>query len=383
MYRKSGKYHTGVDDGFKPRLPLDISKIEDFDDMLMAMESTAFGARQLGKAADVLFKMADDKDTFVVLTLSGAMTPAGMGLLICEMIEQGLVHAVISTGALMTHGFVEASGGSHFQCKPGKMDDMILFENGYDRIHDVLELERNLDCAGIILNEVLGQIRQKHSLSSRIILRALGKRLVESTKDRGILKSAYLNNIPVYVPAFTDSEMGLEMALYNRRRIAEGEEPLSFNPFSDLEHFLELFNQQKKLGIFTIGGGVPRNWAQQAAPYLDVIQSRMPEGRVPVHLESKRFSYAVRICPDSVEWGGLSGCTYEEGKSWGKFEPDCEYAEVISDATMAWPFIVKAVIQRLRKHGIPVVKKNFDLRDQLKRVSELSFKYKLEGQHPV
>src|SRR3990167_4258618 len=102
MYRDVKNYHTGID--LVPLQPLDLSKINDFDDMLRAQSLTAFGGRTVGEAVDTLFKMASDKDAFVILTLSGAMTPAKMGLLVCDMIDKGYVHAVVSTGASITHG---------------------------------------------------------------------------------------------------------------------------------------------------------------------------------------------------------------------------------------------------------------------------------------
>jgi deoxyhypusine synthase len=115
----------------------------------------------------------------------------------------------------------------------------------------------------------------------------------------------------------------------------------------DLEHFTNLIRQQKKIGIFTIGGGVPRNWAQQVAPYLDLIDKRVGGGGQFI-----RYQYGVRICPEPVHWGGLSGCTYSEGVSWGKFVPPEEggkFAEVLCDATIAWPIILKAVMERMAK----------------------------------
>ena len=118
--------------------------------------------------------------------------------------------------------------------------------------------------------------------------------------------------------------------------------------------------KQKKLGIFTIGGGVPRNWAQQVGPYLDLIRWRILEkGKKESYFAKegdpyfKRFNYAVRICPEPVYWGGLSGCSYSEGVSWGKFVPENEggrFAEVLSDATIVWPIILKAVMERMEKN---------------------------------
>ncbi|HMK65219.1 MAG TPA: deoxyhypusine synthase family protein, partial [Thermodesulfobacteriota bacterium] len=91
----------------------------------------------------------------------------------------------------------------------------------------------------------------------------------------------------------------------------------------------------------TIGGGVPRNWAQQVGPFLEILQHRLNE-----ELPLKRFSYGVRICPEPAHWGGLSGCTYSEGVSWGKFvshEEGGRYAEVLCDATIAWPILMAGV----------------------------------------
>ena len=171
---------------------------------------------------------------------------------------------------------------------------------------------------------------------------------MESSPDgRGVLKSAYEKDVPVYVPAFTDSELGLNVGLHNRRRKKQGKPPIPFDPYLDLEHFTGRLLEQETLGIFTIGGGVPRNWAQQFSPYLEIIKKRIGGEDSPKLL---RYRYGVRICPEPVHWGGLSGCTYSEGVSWGKFIPPSEggrWAEVHSDATLAWPILIKAVQERL------------------------------------
>ena len=118
-----------------------------------------------------------------------------------------------------------------------------------------------------------------------------------------------------------------------------------FNPFLDLVQYARQIGQARELGILTIGGGVPRNWAQQVGPYYDIVNHR-----VGTALKAPRFKYGVRICPEPVHWGGLSGCTYTEGVSWGKFLPASEggrYAEVHADATVCWPLLMKAVLEEL------------------------------------
>lgn len=290
--------------------------------------------------------MARDKDCYRVLTLSGAMTVAKMGLVICDMIDNGLADAVISTGALMAHGFVESVGMRHFKYT-WNMKDEELYEKGYDRIYDTLELEKNLDDASEIFDKVLEGLDEKEVLCSHKINGILGEYLVKNTKGRGVLKSAFEKKVPVYVPAFTDSELGLDFALHNRKRADEKKQPLQFNPFLDLEDFASRIKAAPKIGIFTIGGGVPRNWAQQAACYLDLVNNRIGHGG-----DFKRYSYAVRICPEPVHWGGMSGCSYSEGVSWGKIVPQSEggrFVEVFDDATIAWPLIVKSVMERMKK----------------------------------
>ncbi|OGN01340.1 MAG: hypothetical protein A3I26_02210 [Candidatus Yanofskybacteria bacterium RIFCSPLOWO2_02_FULL_43_10] len=375
-HRNAHQYHTGFDDNLTPLEPLDLSKINDFDDMLRSQSLTAFGGRTVGEAADTLFKMITDKNVFVVMTLSGAMTPAKMGLLVCEMVERGFVHAIVSTGALMTHGFVESSGRKHFKYNPA-MSDSDLYEKGYNRIYDVIEPEINLDETEGIVHQILKKLPQNQILTSRTITRELGQWLTENTKERGILKSARLMNVPVYIPADTDSELGLDVYIYLLRQAIEGEKPFQFNPLLDLQHYTELINQQKKIALFTIGGGVPRNWAQQVAPLLELIQGRMPKNKAPKHIKGIRFSYGLRICPEPVNWGGLSGCTYSEGVSWGKMKLDGNFSEVLQDATVVWPWILKAVIQRLEKRGIKKIKKNFKLTEQLEKVAKLTGKYKM------
>jgi len=125
----------------------------------------------------------------------------------------------------------------------------------------------------------------------------------------------------------------------------------NFNPFLDLGSYTQRIIKASKLGIFTIGGGVPRNWGQQVGPFLEILQHRLKE-----NLPLKRFSYGVRICPEPAHWGGLSGCTYSEGVSWGKFDPIDEggrYAEVLCDATVAWPILMAGVRQKILNQTNP------------------------------
>ena len=368
--RDPKNYHTGFDDGLVPIRSIDPTRSSDTDELCQQMEHVGLGGSAVGDSVRILTNIFTDKDMFTVLTLSGAMTPAGMGLMICDLIDRGCVQAIVSTGALITHGFVQSAGMTHFRHR-SDISDVEAHEKGYNRIYNVIELEKNLDDTEAIVKEVLSELHPDITFSSHLVTRELGRWLVKNTEGRGILKSAFEMNVPVYIPAFTDSELGLDRALYNMERVAEDKNPFNANEFIDLLHFMELFNQQTKAGIYTIGGGVPRNWTQQIAPLLQLIESRMPEGKKPTHLKPKMYCAGVRICPEPVEWGGLSGCPYTEGVAWGKFDPNGQYAEVLADATIIWPFVHQAVFQRLARKGIEKVDKNYDLKTQVEKAEKL------------
>jgi deoxyhypusine synthase len=348
--------HDGRKDGLEPLESLDIKASGNFAEFLERMSRTAFGGRSLGEAFDVLLTMARDAECTKVMTVSGAMTIAKMGRVVCDMIDNGLVDVLISTGAIMAHGLSEATGGVHYKHDP-RVPDKQLYEWGYNRVYDTLEMEANLCDAERFVSQVLREIDPARATCSSHINRELGRRLVADGQMPSVLGCAFRKNVPVYVPAFTDSELGLDVATFALRKgYQEGKEsdleaffsPLpNYNPYLDLYDYARRALGARRLGIFTIGGGVPRNWAQQVGPFVDIINMRLGS-----NLEVPRFTYGVRICPEPVHWGGLSGCTYSEGVSWGKFlsrDEGGRFAEVHCDATIAWPILVRGVLEALGK----------------------------------
>ncbi|MGQ0812737.1 MAG: deoxyhypusine synthase family protein [Nitrospiraceae bacterium] len=359
------EFHDGSKDGLEALEPLDPESIRSFSDLLVAMRKTAFGGRRLGEAFEVLTTMIEDPDCSVVLTLSGAMTIAKMGKIISAMIDHNMVQAVVSTGALIAHGLSESIGKTHYRHQPS-MSDEELFRKGYNRVYDTLEMEANLNYVEHVVSQTLKRLDADQPLSSVMLTRELGKTLADEFEGSGILKSAYIKKVPVYIPAFTDSEVGLDVGTWamgkaidrarSQTKSQEGDLGIlrsihksypSFNPYLDLNSYTDHILSAKRLGILTIGGGVPRNWSQQVAPYVEIGNVRLG-----LNVKPPRFQYGVRICPEPDYWGGLSGCTYQEGISWGKFVPPDQggrFAEVLSDATVVWPLLMMGLLERAGK----------------------------------
>lgn len=343
-------------EGLIPLEPVDLDKIQSFADLLEAMEKTSFSGRQLGKAFKILTDCFTDKDTFVVMTLSGAMTVAKQSLIIGDLIDRGCVDILISTGALLTHGLIEGMGIKHYQCS--NANDSAFFKKGYNRIYDTIELENSLQDLEVMIGEYLEQLipaidGRTPPAGSADFCKRFGLLMAELfPNDRNILTSAARKNVPVYIPAFTDCELGVDLAVrYIHKTNGFQSQPfingtvLPYNPFVDLMDFSNrIYSHKGKLAIFTIGGGVPRNWGQQVAPLIDIMsQQGFP-------MKPCFFSRGVRICPEPAHWGGLSGCTYKEGVSWGKFIPESEggrYAEIYADATTVLPLLIKAVFEKM------------------------------------
>ncbi len=340
------KLHDGREDGLEPLETLDVRRAEGVAGLLEAMSKTAFGGRQLGEAYHVLRAMTDDPDCTVVVTVSGAMTVAKMGRVLCEMIDAGMADLLVTTGAVMAHGLSESIGGVHYKYDP-QVGDRELYAKGYNRVYDTLEMETNLGDAQEIVGRVVAEMDRSRPMCSSAICRELGRRLADDGQMPSILGCAFGRDVPVYVPAFTDSELGLDVANHFLADAADPRQLFTpvphFNPFLDLNDYTRRILSAKRLGIFTIGGGVPRNWAQQVGPFVDLINMRRG-----TNLPVPRFGYGVRICPEPVHWGGLSGCTYSEGVSWGKFvsrQDGGRFAEVHCDATIAWPLLVRAILE--------------------------------------
>ncbi len=299
-------------------------------------------ATEVVDGAETLRAMIQDPDCTVIMTASGAMTIAKMGLLFCEMIDRGMIQYLATTGALMAHGLVEGIGLAHYKYNP-KHNDVLLADQKINRVTDTLEPEENLDSVEEVIHRILASIngRGPHLISPSELHRRIGKYLVDHfPNERGILKSAYLKKVPVSVPAPYDSEIGNDLIIENMRRGEKGTGIILHHELDTLE-LIKLTTQAKRLGIFSIGGGVPRNNTQNVAPLVEIINTRLEKKLRPV-----LFNYGCRIDPTPFWFGNLSGCSYSENISWRKFAFDARTSEIRADATIVWPLLLKHVLEQ-------------------------------------
>jgi len=289
--------------------------------------SGSFGAGRVAAACDTYERMARDKECTIFLALSGAVVPAGMRALIADLIRAKLIDVVVCTGASMVHDAIEALGGHHYKGS-WAMNDHELYKNHIFRIYDVLVPEEDYMKLDYRLAEMYSEIaveRKGESLSSSEFTWEIGKRL---TDPNSILRAAYEEEVPIFIPAVRDCEFGYIHWLHSAR-----EDPkaiLQVDAFKDVPQLCEICAKSPKNGMIVIGGGVPRNAVQSAA------------------LSSKKgMDYAIVITMDRPEAGGLSGSTLRETVSWGKVKGEADKVMVIGDALIIFPVIVASLVERL------------------------------------
>ena len=326
----------------EPLHRLKLENISSMDDLLSALVETSFGARDIGRAWLVLKQILEDHDCGLVLTISGAMTIAKLSHTFGSLISRSAVKAIVTTGAVVTHGLVEEIGLHHYRV-PSNLDDGALNERKLNRIYDVVEAEANLNRLEELTSDAFSRFPQG-GFGSFDIIRRLSAELITDSELAGLLGSALKQNVRIYVPALTDSELGLYLFRFTDHYPGR----INYNPILDLDEYRNWLRSNKRIAFLTLGGGVPRNWAQQMLPFL-----RSETGNRDIDLPE--VVAAVRICPDPVFLGHLSGSTYSEGISWGKFDSHNKenLVEVHCDATIAFPFLAKAMLEYLDRAGFP------------------------------
>jgi len=289
--------------------------------------SGSFGAGRLSTACKIFEGMLRDKDCTVFLAVSGAVVPAGLRMLIGNLIRRRLIDVLVCTGASMVHDAIEAVGGRHYKGSWVK-DDRELYKYHIFRIYDVLVPEEAYVRLDYRLSDIYGEIaleRKGEALSSREFAWELGKRLND---ESSILRAAYEADTPIFMPAVRDSEFGFIHWLHSSQRNVKA--VLNVDAFKEVPELCSICSQSPKNGMIVLGGGVPRNAVQSS-----VLASK------------KGLDYAVVVTMDRPETGGLSGSTLEETISWGKMKGEADNVMVIGDIMIVFPLMTASVIERL------------------------------------
>ncbi|NOX16871.1 MAG: deoxyhypusine synthase [Chlorobi bacterium] len=294
--------------------------------LVEAMERMAFSARDLNRAARIFDMMIKDKDTSIILTLAGSIFSAGLKKVVFDLVENNMVDAIVSTGALMVdQDFFEALGFKHYIGSPN-VDDNEMRELHIDRIYDTFIDEDELRICDDTTAEIFDSLEPK-PYSSRELLWRFGKYLDENggpKTDDSVIYAAYKNDVPIFVPAFSDCSAGFGIIMHQTKN---PQNHVSFDSGKDFLELTQIKLNAKETGIFMIGGGVPKNFTQDIVVAADILQED-----APMH------KYAIQITVADVRDGALSSSTLKEASSWGKVETTYEQM-VFSEATLALPLI--------------------------------------------
>ena len=296
------------------------------EELVEVFASSGYNGRQLGEAAKLYAKMIEN-DATICLTVAGAMTPVGFGGIIKSLIERGFVDWIITTGANVYHEDHFAWGlpvkQGHFE-----VDDNILYEKEIVRIRDVyVKFYETLELQDNIIQNIFKDKLSQEPFTTAEFCNVLGKISKEKSKfpEKSFLTTAYDLDVPVYVSTLKDSSLALNLAVHRLKN-----QPFNLDFVREIIEQAAIVYNAKKSGILELGGGVPKNTAQQTGPLLDQILRKDHGGQ----------DYIIQITDARPDTGGLSGATLQEGKSWGKVQDSHEdLITVYTDSTIAFPVL--------------------------------------------
>jgi deoxyhypusine synthase len=319
-----------------PTRPIGVGE-KSVSQLLDEMCGIGFQGRNLGTSVEIWNQMLNEEGLTVLMGLSGAMVPAGMRRIFAFLIENRIIDCLVTTGANLFHDAHEALGSHHYLGNDD-VDSAELFELNIDRIHDVYASEKEFRALDAWISEFAKGLDTGRSYSSRELIYLLGKKVSESNgaKD-SILVSAFEAGVPVFVPALSDSSIGIGLTLASR----QGHHIL-VDHLKDVDEITRIVEFAKKTGVVYVGGGVPKNFIQQTE-----IVASLSGGKDMGH------EYAIQYTTDSPQWGGLSGCTFEEAVSWGKISTEALKTQVFVDATIALPLVSQALFEKMKKRKHP------------------------------
>ncbi|HVC20020.1 MAG TPA: deoxyhypusine synthase [Vicinamibacterales bacterium] len=296
----------------------------------------AFNAARLAEACQIYAdKMLDPANNATIgLTVAGAMTPAGLGGCLIELMDRGLVDFVISTGANLYHDLHYAL---NFTLRRGSpfVSDVDLYEQGIIRIYDVLFPASVLLETDTYIREFLVRDRLDGPMSTSEFHYRLGRDLMAQRpgcEEYSVVARAAAAGVPIYTSSPGDSSIGMNVAYHE---LMNGSR-FMIDPSRDVNEVCALVLAGQQNGCLILGGGSPKNFYLQAQPTLWEVYG-IPKGG---------NDFFIQITTDQVVWGGLSGATPSEAVSWGKVNPGVLPDTVVAycDSTIAFPLLCEYAI---------------------------------------
>jgi deoxyhypusine synthase len=307
--------------------------------LLEAMGRTGFQARSLATALDVLVRMIEEEDNTIFLGYAASLSTTGQSRIVRWLVENRFVDVLVGTGANLSEDVFEGLGFRYYQ-GTHLADDAELLRLQIDRFYDIYADELEYRQLESFIGEFIGSLDAGSVLSSADFLRRFGEYQLERGIE-SITASAARAGVPVFSPGLADSGYGVAATLYAK----ENDHSVVLDQFADFRQLAEIGERAGKTSVIYVGGGVPKDTIQLVTVMTDLLGGGE---QVTPH------AYAVQITTDSPQWGGLSGCTFEEAISWGKIHEDAARAVCYCDATIALPILAHALLERgVERTGAP------------------------------
>jgi deoxyhypusine synthase len=300
-----------------------------------AMRKMSFTSRDTARAADILSMAVEDEACSVWLTLAGSTSAAGCMHVYRDMIAYGMVDTVVATGAsIIDMDFFEALGFKHYQAQ-SNVDDRDLRALYIDRIYDTYIDEEELQACDEAIKAIADSLEPR-AYSSRAFIHEIGKWLAagNAKKPGSLIQTAYEHGAPIFCPAFTDSSAGFGLVKHQVERIKAKAAYVSIDSVADFRELTDIKIAAGATGLFMVGGGVPKNFAQDTVVCAEIL------GR-----EAEMHKYAVQITVADVRDGACSSSTLKEACSWGKVDVTFEQM-VFAEATTVVPLIASDAYHR-------------------------------------
>ena len=309
------------------------------------MAVMSFTSRDTAKAAEIYNMMLADKKCSVILTLAGSTSAGGCMKLYTDLIKNNMVDAIVATGAsIVDMDFFEALGFKHYQGSQF-MDDKVLRDNYIDRIYDTYIDEEQLQACDHTIGKIADSLEAR-PYSSREFIKEMGKWLTKNSKKKeSLIQLAYEHGVPIFCPAFTDSSAGFGLVVHQIERMKKKKPYLTIDSIADFRELTDIKIKAGTTGLLMIGGGVPKNFAQDTVVCAEILGH-----------DAEMHKYAVQITVADVRDGACSSSTLKEASSWGKVDTTYEQM-VYAEATSVLPLIASDAYHR--GHWKKRAKRNF------------------------